>query len=262
MRGRGHVEPDAHDGGASRRPRCRPPAAQSYSTTGTLGGLGPTRRRERRSVTAACYSAMRYWTPSWLSRGDGRSPALLTPLWHVRTPFRRCRRAGDRGLPEPETPLLGGSRSWRASCRGRRVVAGTPVELSPTSSAILAGACRDHAHRRDRRHRGAEAAGEADRPDRRGRDRGRRGREAHEHRCSRSSGQLAFPSAGPLHAGPDPHRVILAGRVMNAVNFSDGVDGLAAGVVRDRRDRVLGSRVRPARARPRSTCRGRDRWRR
>jgi UDP-GlcNAc:undecaprenyl-phosphate GlcNAc-1-phosphate transferase len=43
------------------------------------------------------------------------------------------------------------------------------------------------------------------------------------------AGQLAFPRAGPLHAGPILSVIFLVG-VMNAVNFSDGVDGLAAGV--------------------------------
>jgi UDP-GlcNAc:undecaprenyl-phosphate GlcNAc-1-phosphate transferase len=42
-------------------------------------------------------------------------------------------------------------------------------------------------------------------------------------------GQLTFPSAGPLHAGPILTVIFLVG-VMNVVNFSDGVDGLAAGV--------------------------------
>jgi UDP-GlcNAc:undecaprenyl-phosphate/decaprenyl-phosphate GlcNAc-1-phosphate transferase len=41
--------------------------------------------------------------------------------------------------------------------------------------------------------------------------------------------QLAFPSAGPLHAGPILSVIILV-VVMNAVNFSDGIDGLAAGL--------------------------------
>ncbi len=43
------------------------------------------------------------------------------------------------------------------------------------------------------------------------------------------AGQLAFPHAGPLHAGPILSVVILV-VVMNAVNFSDGIDGLAAGL--------------------------------
>jgi len=42
-------------------------------------------------------------------------------------------------------------------------------------------------------------------------------------------GQLAFPRAGPLHAGPILSVIFIVG-VMNAVNFSDGVDGLAAGL--------------------------------
>jgi len=42
-------------------------------------------------------------------------------------------------------------------------------------------------------------------------------------------GQLAFPRAGPLHAGPILSVIFLVG-VMNAVNFSDGIDGLAAGL--------------------------------
>jgi UDP-GlcNAc:undecaprenyl-phosphate GlcNAc-1-phosphate transferase len=42
-------------------------------------------------------------------------------------------------------------------------------------------------------------------------------------------GQLAFPRAGPLHAGPILSVVFLVA-VMNAVNFSDGIDGLAAGL--------------------------------
>ncbi|HEY6397041.1 MAG TPA: MraY family glycosyltransferase, partial [Solirubrobacteraceae bacterium] len=40
------------------------------------------------------------------------------------------------------------------------------------------------------------------------------------------AGQLAFPRAGPLHAGPILSVIILV-VVMNAVNFSDGIDGLA-----------------------------------
>ena len=43
------------------------------------------------------------------------------------------------------------------------------------------------------------------------------------------AGQLAFPRAGPLHAGPILSVIFLV-VVMNAVNFSDGVDGLAAGL--------------------------------
>jgi UDP-GlcNAc:undecaprenyl-phosphate/decaprenyl-phosphate GlcNAc-1-phosphate transferase len=43
------------------------------------------------------------------------------------------------------------------------------------------------------------------------------------------AGQLAFPRAGPLHAGPILTVIFLVG-VMNAVNFSDGIDGLAAGL--------------------------------
>ncbi len=42
-------------------------------------------------------------------------------------------------------------------------------------------------------------------------------------------GQLAFPRAGPLHAGPILSVIFLVA-VMNAVNFSDGIDGLAAGL--------------------------------
>jgi UDP-GlcNAc:undecaprenyl-phosphate GlcNAc-1-phosphate transferase len=42
-------------------------------------------------------------------------------------------------------------------------------------------------------------------------------------------GVLSFPKAGPLHAGPILTVIFLVG-VMNVVNFSDGVDGLAAGV--------------------------------
>ncbi|MGI8573178.1 MAG: glycosyltransferase family 4 protein [Solirubrobacteraceae bacterium] len=43
------------------------------------------------------------------------------------------------------------------------------------------------------------------------------------------AGELAFPHAGPLHAGPILSVIILV-VVMNAVNFSDGIDGLAAGL--------------------------------
>src|SRR5205085_3935105 len=43
------------------------------------------------------------------------------------------------------------------------------------------------------------------------------------------AGQLAFPRAGPLHAGPILSVIFLVA-VMNAVNFSDGIDGLAAGL--------------------------------
>lgn len=42
-------------------------------------------------------------------------------------------------------------------------------------------------------------------------------------------GLLTFPNAGPLHAGPILTVIFLVG-LMNVVNFSDGVDGLAAGL--------------------------------
>lgn len=42
-------------------------------------------------------------------------------------------------------------------------------------------------------------------------------------------GLLTFPTAGPLHAGPILTVIFLVG-LMNVVNFSDGVDGLAAGL--------------------------------
>ena len=63
-------------------------------------------------------------------------------------------------------------------------------------------------------------------------------------------GQLAFPNAGVTNAGP-VLTVIGLVAMMNVVNFSDGVDGLAAGVcaiiaARARRDRV---RPQPRRSR-------------
>ena len=156
--------------------------------------------------------------------------------------MRLARRVGaidqprERGLSDRETPLLGGIAIFAAA-----VVAGA-IWLPHTQAVDRdpRGRGADHARRRARRPLRLPSVAQADRPDR-------------ARRSSRSPsaawtcsyvtlpffGHLSFHSAGPTLT------VIGLVGMMNVVNFSDGVDGLAAGRLRDRRDRLRGDRVQP-----------------
>jgi UDP-GlcNAc:undecaprenyl-phosphate/decaprenyl-phosphate GlcNAc-1-phosphate transferase len=176
----------------------------------------------------ACYAdAMRYWDAVFAFLIAMAVAALLTPL-----AARVARRVGavakpsPRGLARKETPLLGGL----AILAGVALAAAIWVPNTPLThvNAILGGALAiaavgavDDAIDLPPLVKlfgqiGAAVIAVAG------------GVQLTEVEVP-FIGQLTFPSAGPLHAGPILTVIFLVG-VMNVVNFSDGVDGLAAGV--------------------------------
>jgi UDP-GlcNAc:undecaprenyl-phosphate/decaprenyl-phosphate GlcNAc-1-phosphate transferase len=181
------------------------------------------RRRDR----LPCYFRMRYWNAIFAFVVAMATAGALTPV-----AARLARRVGavakpsDRGLARQETPLLGGI----AILAGVVLAAAIWVPDTPQTHlhAIVAGACL------------ITLVGAVD-------DLvdlkpvwkllGQiavaivvvQGGVKLTSIVLPFAGQLAFPRAGPLHAGPILSVIFLVG-VMNAVNFSDGVDGLAAGL--------------------------------
>ena len=208
------------------------------------------------SARAACSRRMRYWdavlSPSWSRwrsrRADPAGRPAGPPLGAIDMPR-------ERGLARRETPLLGGLAIlagvvWRrrSGCRARSAcparahaprwaAPSTRGRSSPGACLIaLVGAVDDI---RDLpplvkligQIAAAVIAVEA-------------GAVVTDVTVP-FIGALQFPNAGGVLT------VIWLVGLMNVVNFSDGVDGLAAGRVHDRRRRLLDHRVRPGRQRAR-----------
>ena len=174
-----------------------------------------------------CYSAMRYWHAVFAFAVAMAVSALLTPVVaRIARRFGAVAGLRDRGLSRQETPVLGGI----AILAGVLLAAAiwVPDTRLTHLEAILAGACAITLIGAVDDVVELKPVAEADRSDWSGRDRSGGGREATSIVLP-FAGQLALPSF-PAARGPRSLSVIFLVAVMNVVNFSDGIDGLAAGL--------------------------------
>ena len=218
--------PPRRAGRARHRDRRPPPALRAPRPARRVrrGPAGPGRSPPGPAAMLGAHGPDRASTPSWPAARLRRHGGADAARGAARAAGRRRRRARDaRARRSATTPLLGGLAILAPGSCSRRCAAGFPARRarcarsSPARRVIaVVGALDDRFDLPPGR--------QARRPDRRGRaSRSTAGVVVTTSRCRSSARSTSGSAGGPL-------TVIGLVLVMNVVNFSDGVDGLAAGV--------------------------------